>query len=49
MALLRFPFSFSILCFIYKLSSNLDYIFNKRHHTKLSAGDQPFLIYLLVT
>jgi hypothetical protein len=49
MALLRFPFSFFILCFIYKLRPILNYIFNKRHHTQLSARNQPFLIYLLVT
>jgi hypothetical protein len=32
-----------------KLRSNLNYIFNKRHHTKLLTRNQLFFIYLLVT
>jgi hypothetical protein len=39
----------SYIYIIYKLRSNLNYIVNKRNHSKLLSRNQPHLIYLLDT
>ena len=41
--------SLALSYIFYKLRSNLNYIFNKRNHSKLLARNQPLFIYLLVT
>jgi hypothetical protein len=45
---IKIPFLIFYFLFPFKIGGQI-YVFNKIHHHKSSARDQPFFIYLLVT